>query len=33
MVRTRPKRDALPVRGVRRIPGARENRGVVRTEY
>ena len=28
MVRTLPKRDGLPVRGVRTIPGAREKRGI-----
>ena len=32
MVRTSPKRDLLSTRRVGSIPGARENRGAVRTE-
>jgi hypothetical protein len=33
MVRTLPKRDRPSVWRVRTIPGARENRRIVRTEY
>jgi hypothetical protein len=32
MVRTSPKRYGLPTREVESMPGARENRGAVRTE-